>query len=491
MSHTGVFFSFIALGMALILAGQLLRWILPPINIRRKHRIALRPRWEPTQTEHLTPEVQQFIGEVVRQFAAEGFGVAANLFNAGSVGDVRGLNILLVNRANGDIAVVIVAAAKFIRSLNYFVKSEFTDGTRVVTGCSRGIGIYPRDPSCDGMNFSWVRDVRTLCEAHRRRLQKLGRVDEARVTPAPGEEVKYFDDEWVRETRRYANLGYTFLDERIGAYRYTWKGACLSSWKLSEPVKRWRIGLQNRQARRAWREIGMDTRRPDTSTIQTVLASEGDQPVAAPDAKDLAYETSLAEGEFRYDTSASVALSIRIGMPSAGQVLARQWVSFCWITFWGVALSLGLYRRYQIHLAAQRFPMWVPPELPLWVQILPVVMAAFLIAEVVKVLFRVGTARGTVVLTATPEALTFRNAPARVGSGRIAREDLDSLLVTLARLSLHGRVWRLEARRYDGGKRQTLVLGQDFQALTQARDALLRAMGIEHADAAPAQAAAG
>ena len=91
-----------------------LRWVVAPVLIRSRQRLAVRPTHELTRAEQLTPEMQQFIGRAVRQFAAEGFEVAANFHqpdgvtNAGGVPTVRAVQVLLVNRATSDTALIIV-----------------------------------------------------------------------------------------------------------------------------------------------------------------------------------------------------------------------------------------------------------------------------------------------------------------------------------------------------------------------------------------------
>ena len=49
------------------------------------------------------------------------------------------------------------------------------------------------------------------------------------------------------------------LDEAAGLYRFTWKGAFLSTWKLVPPVKQIRVALRNRQSRKNWGKIGMSS----------------------------------------------------------------------------------------------------------------------------------------------------------------------------------------------------------------------------------------
>ena len=57
----------------------LLTIILGPFVVRRGQRVPRTLRVEPTRAEELSPEVRDFVHAAVRQFAAEGFEVAAGV----------------------------------------------------------------------------------------------------------------------------------------------------------------------------------------------------------------------------------------------------------------------------------------------------------------------------------------------------------------------------------------------------------------------------
>ena len=199
------------------------KWILAPIIIHRRQTIAMRPDNRIAGPETLTPEIAELTAALVSQFKAEGFEFAANTYHANAVPGVRAVQIMLVNRSTSDIAVVIGtiahARASKRRALVFAVRSEFADGTSISTGSSRNIGITPKNPAIDTINFAWVTDAHTLYEAHRRRLRLLGKADVPRVAPVPGAELDYVDREWQRETRRYVELGYRYFDPPAGVLR--------------------------------------------------------------------------------------------------------------------------------------------------------------------------------------------------------------------------------------------------------------------------------
>src|SRR5689334_17744751 len=68
-----------------------LRWVVAPVLVQSRQRMAVRPTYELTRAEQLTPEMQEFIGKAVRQFAAEGFEVAANFHQPDGVTNAGGV----------------------------------------------------------------------------------------------------------------------------------------------------------------------------------------------------------------------------------------------------------------------------------------------------------------------------------------------------------------------------------------------------------------
>lgn len=245
-----------------------LKFIVVPVRLHNRRRIHRKPSYEPTDVEHMTPETRDFMGRLVRDLVTEGFEVAANLTQVpdkdGYEFAARPVQALLVHRGTGDLAVVIAVVTKFTRSLVAAVRSEFADGTSVSTGTTRSPTVFPRDRNVDGVSFAWVTDARTLCEAHRRRMKRLGRSDLPRVAPPPGGEIDYMDREWERTVARVAACGEYWFDPVAAGYRQTWKGAFLQAWRLTDPIKRWRVRWREWRARREWRALGMHRWQPPT-----------------------------------------------------------------------------------------------------------------------------------------------------------------------------------------------------------------------------------
>src|SRR4051794_39662991 len=105
-----------ALLVAPFLLVQALKWIVAPLRIWRKQTVAIRPYWEPTAADELSPELAERVGAAVAAFREVGFEVASNLRNKRAVPGVQGVQVFLVNRASGDTAVILGSWGKLLRS---------------------------------------------------------------------------------------------------------------------------------------------------------------------------------------------------------------------------------------------------------------------------------------------------------------------------------------------------------------------------------------
>jgi hypothetical protein len=105
--------------------------------------------------------------------------------------------------------------------------------------------------------------------------------------------------------------------------------------------------------------------------------------------------------------------------------------------------------------------------------------AVLLVADVYGFLRDLAFARrGPTVLAAEPSGLSYRNASAWRGHGRVAREDLDVLTVRSVGLGIGGKTYQLELRRRGVAAPEPLVVGPDADALETIKAAVAEAMGI-------------
>jgi hypothetical protein len=411
----GIVAALIALPVAINLV---LKAIVVPIKIWRQPGLASQPQRVATTLDDLTPEIQELLAAAIRQFAAEGFVVVANVTEPQPIPSMRSIQVMLVNRPRVEVGLISTVWAVHLRMMAISVRTEFENGRRIVTGSARMAIVFPRDPRTDGVNFSWVRDARALCEAHRRRVQKAGPYLEQSVVPEPGDEIGYLDRERHREMERCVRAGWHYLDPTSQRIRWTLRGAFLGAWKMLEPFKSWRTRRRDRAARKLWRELQMDQWKPAEPDGTSVIAEgkQTDDDDLAREHTSLAYETSLATGELRVH-QASRELVVRMGNPTLWQFLMKQvgnlvvtgmmllCAGFFLLTWWlNRRLFAGSPYGYESPFASGRW-FWFTGAL------------VVLIGEIIGLTRGVCMLRGATVLRASHEGLRFHNAPDHPATG--------------------------------------------------------------------------
>ena len=454
------------------------KWLVAPILLRFKQKIPARVRFEHVGPEILTPEARQSLNVIVPQFLAEGFENRGMLAAKGDELPGSGAQVLFAHPSTGDLATVFATWSTGIRALTMAVKSEFRDGTVIETGATKFIGYHPPHPGVDYVCFSWVKDAHSLCEAHRRRVERRGKSADPRVPLAPGDEARYLERDSDAENERMVRLGYHYFDQSANTCRLTWKGAFLSAWRLSEPLRTRRRNRRDRSARIQWRELGMEQWQPPIISPPTppplpplVVTSAIPAPVAPP---DLGYEIALPEGQFRREVIEG-GITVYAGNPTAGQYLARHWWSLAFIGFaltMFAILGVVWWRQYLMSLRAPGVRRGVPVTPLAFVG----AIATFDAIKLMLGLRRLGTPTS---VSATEAGLTFQNVPALRRSGHIPREDLNGLHVVIEQFGF------IAKRRYQlmaivtGGRARKLFVSPDKETLESVKKDLLAAMGIE------------
>jgi hypothetical protein len=467
---------------ALILAPWVLAlaylWLLLPLKLRKRQPLRAEPNFEVTQLEHLSAEMRDFLGSAIRQFIAEGFKVVANVREHDSIPGGDSVKVLLVNTA-GDIASIIAVVFGLRRNLTFFVGSRFADGRRIVTGCNRDITVTPRDPSVDGMVFSWVRDARTLCEIHHRRLRSLGRDAQRRIGgPTPGQEMEYLREQRQKEVQRWVDIGHRFLDEKEGVYRYTIRGVYLSAWRMLPPIKGWRIRGRDRRARRMWKKLSMDTWAPPQPPAPvTPTATVMPDALAVLDHPSIQYEARLRVGEIHQAWQGDTLL-VQGGAPSVAATLAARWANVAGIIFLPLVISLMLFSIWSRYRLRRMVPGMGLALTSSYEIALLVLLGLFLTMDLWRVIKALRRAGSVTSIYANHSGLHFTNAPGHRRHGQLARDDIAGFAIVLASAKLTGKTYRLVASFHDARKRQPLLLTHEKAALVNAQAAIAQALGI-------------
>ncbi len=355
------------------------------------------------------------------------------------------------------------------------IQSEFADGHVISTTCNRDIGFTPKNPRVDSISFSWATEVALLAEAHRRRLQRSGFASIAPARPAPGDELAYLQESRVRELQHFVDCGYYYRDDDIQALRKTLRGAFFSVWKLQQPVKKLRILLRDRQARRLWNELGMDGWRPPIT--QATASQPPPQPNRDTVIPLLAYQPSLKSGQLRIDRTPGTS-TLWFGRQSVGSYLLMRWDTLVWLGFWGIVVLPQIWAIYQSYL------FWGVP-LRRTHLLIPAFVLLVLTLRSLTTFFRgLGRTRGTAMVSASHAGIHFTNAVGAAREGFLRREEIQNLQVI--RREWHFVRWwyQLEATIVGRANRQPLLGGTDKESLSEAQAIIIQALGIERPNTA-------
>jgi hypothetical protein len=222
--------------LALVLAAP---YWLGPIAVRLTNR-QLVPEFEtllPEEFTALPAELTAFFYEAESALQPLGFEPVAWLREPRLTPGFTAWSVLFFNRASRDRAFALgmnpgpSAAIKAPRPSLAF-GTRFGDGRFVETSNADNLNPFPRVPKYELMNLPEVRDAAALFRHHVRRLGHAG----DKQLPVPGQEVRQLAES-VRETyQKQVRTGYLWWDARAKAFRPTWKGALLMTWKMLPPM---------------------------------------------------------------------------------------------------------------------------------------------------------------------------------------------------------------------------------------------------------------
>jgi hypothetical protein len=261
------------------LAGTLvlLAYLGVPILIRNTSKQAAHPQLPPVDIQTIPVEAATFMRQAAEQLMVEGFTVVDLLDNCGSVPNVKAYLVLMINRTAGDMALIgaFYGAAPDLdqpmklQALFHEFSSYFTDGSEISTLNTEQLSVFKSRPEKRAVRLPVVRDPRTLYEAHRKVVQRdaAGRT---KKLPAEGREVEELIRGMQEDLEKQAKAGYLYLDTAQDAYRPTWLGAYMMTWKLMWPLNWIQRAQRDAQGRALLRSLGMEhvLRQPTVRTAE-------------------------------------------------------------------------------------------------------------------------------------------------------------------------------------------------------------------------------
>jgi hypothetical protein len=217
---------YVGLFVALLLAA---RAVAQPVRLRRGHWRYVDAPFEPCE-EYGAPEAPALIDDL-RDL---GFIVHGHWRHAGTHEAVAWMT-LLEHPQTREVAKLVVVAVGATRSLTTAFQTEFDDGTELATANNeKTIGL----PSLANVTVLWLPDVRDpthLYDIHHRASQKFGAGK--RSVALCRDPLLFLMNGQSRMQAHYVKTGYYYLDKPRQVYRFTWKGALLTSLRLTWPIR--------------------------------------------------------------------------------------------------------------------------------------------------------------------------------------------------------------------------------------------------------------
>lgn len=475
----GLFAAIIILSVPAV--REMVLWLLSRPSLLRAMKLKANPTMSAADQAELPDEVVESLALAETHFAQAGFECLGVLRSDDALKGAELVFAVFVNWRSGDTAQVTHVRVRSTRHVAMSVSSEFSDGAKMVTGTTTSSSYIPQNPRIDAAVFTCVKDAATLLEVHRRRLDQARKTTWPRKGARPGATaLALMQKEYADEFGWAVDSGYTYLDQAEGAYRTTWKGAILGAWRTQPRIARSRSGQRDAAAQRLWTELGMDRWTSPSATQERMPAGRaqgrtGDSQASGP-AEQLPPVTALEPGSIRYVPDPT-HLRVLVGGITKRRYLLSRWLQFLLIAIF-VLPTLGLFSLLVlIRCMDGQSPL--PPSPRLLALVL--VMSLYLLQDMVRLSLGLRMANGTASLTASPDGLSFENAPGTPKTGQYRRDEVGAMRVTQV-LSGSGqrRGYSLEITLRGGSTRViTLARSMDIEALKQLRNEVAWAMGIE------------
>lgn len=235
-------------------------YVIAPLKIRKTQTKDIDVHFIPAELTDLPGEVAPAFYVASNQLASCGFRslgtVRQHLWNTGQNGFIS----LWVNETLLDSIQIIgictpshVGGWKVVTLVTF--RSEFTDGTSIVTSNSPSASVFPPDRRLSSVRCPGVYDIALIHRFHRARVERDRGKRQATLDRA-SDPVSRLRMEHKETFERMIAAGYFAIDETGLQYVATYKGAYLMAYKLLPPFKQIQKIRKDRAVNRTLRELG-------------------------------------------------------------------------------------------------------------------------------------------------------------------------------------------------------------------------------------------
>lgn len=237
-----------------------LPFVLGPFLIKYTQKMKQEPTLIPFDPDErpAPPVVQEFLTNVEAELWGCGFEVLEHVAVPDLVPNVKAIFTLFGRPESDDLAMAVAAFGSsggptIMRKYYVEFATEFADGFVLCTNNSTDEPAYRPLPHKRALQFDRVRNAADLWRIHERATKEFG-TGPKRPMPPKAAALDRLRVGMLKEQTDQVAVGWLWHDEQYEAFRPTWKGACLMTWKLAWPVSAYRRALRRKNAKRLLQE---------------------------------------------------------------------------------------------------------------------------------------------------------------------------------------------------------------------------------------------
>ena len=231
-----------------------------PFKARQRQTKDASVEYRPIELPELPHEVAQAFIDASRGLVACGFHALGHLTHFTPKTAQNSYVSVWVNPSSLDqaqiIGVLTPSPLHGIRVVTLVTfRTEFTDGTSIVTSNTSSPGVFPRDKTANTIRCPGIRDFTLLYRFHRERVSRDRAARTATLDDVKDARTR-METEFTRTYERLIAAGYYSLDPARQQYRPTLKGAFLMTYRLLPPFKQIQKLRRDRLAEKNLRDLG-------------------------------------------------------------------------------------------------------------------------------------------------------------------------------------------------------------------------------------------
>jgi hypothetical protein len=217
--------------------------LLSPIVARSTMRFAARCNPVELSLEDLPPKLAAIFRPRVAELGNLGFELLG-CYDCGSLtSETRSLAAYFCNRTTNEFANVSVMVTPKTAVSYFEFSARFANGLILETNTNGRIPLTPENPELRIFRFPKIQTPQALYRVHRQLEEKYAPGLWPQGEPK-GEELHRFLRVMNNYGPRHVRIGYMTLTNNGQSYKFTWKGACLITWRGLWPTSLFRRVLQ-------------------------------------------------------------------------------------------------------------------------------------------------------------------------------------------------------------------------------------------------------